>query len=92
LAQEAVPNGIILRIDLSRTDLQEGIKTTPVSPPAGPSPIEWVPEQGGGDALRSPRPWLDAIGPASTPLPLANAQQPPEPQQPTMSPGGYVSE
>jgi hypothetical protein len=89
LGQQPMPNGTPrLVIQLSRADLEHRMRRYWVSSSTGPSPVEWVPQQGGSDALRRPHPSLGPLGQASTPLPLrVNPQQPPEQQQPIMSPG-----
>jgi hypothetical protein len=86
--QQPMPNGVpIQAIPLTRADLESGMRRYPVSSSTGSSPMEWGSEVRAG-ALAGVHPPLDPVGQPSTPLPLrANPQQPPEPQQPIMSPG-----
>lgn len=86
--QQVMPNGTPMpRIELSRADLEQAMRRQPVSA-RGSAPTEWSPEQVGYIPVHRLGPSLDPFGQANTPLPLrATPQQPPEPQQPIMSPG-----
>jgi hypothetical protein len=93
LGQQPMPNGTPrLVLQLSRADLEHGMRRHWVSSSTGPSPVEWVPQQAGTDSLRARRPSRAALDQASTPLPLIQgAEQRPPQQPPVMSAGAPVS-